>query len=236
MKNRVAVVVGVAAFAAAVALGAYFLLFSGSTQNVQPVAQNVLPPPPVAQPAAAVAEQPATTTKRAVAGVSFQYPYPVSWKEDGVEFLLTGVSLGTIKAPANPNVSPPTYPRLHNLESTSSGGYYEIGIDVYALTLKLKVTTDVSYGNQNCLELKLRRVVNEEGDLTPPNTQEFAFPNGCVAMPNSTYANQEVIFVVPETDKEFVITTGGNSNVFFSVKFTPDGKLDVENLSAETQG
>ncbi|GEM_PF-6553046 len=225
----------------ATGIGAYFLVArkpaTVNNENIAPAATPpvVEPKAPIAEPPAPTSESATSSTTKPAATVNFQSPYPVSWEDGGASFSLTGVALGYTPAQADPNLRPPTHSRLLNLQATSSGGYYQIGVNVYALTLKLKITTAVSYSNTNCLEPQLRRVINEEGDLALPNTKQFSFANGCVATPDTT-TNQEVSFVVPESETEFTVTTGGASNIFFSVKLTPDGKLNVENISAETRG
>jgi hypothetical protein len=148
----------------------------------------------------------------------FSYPYPVSWQEEGVTFNLTGISLGKISAPSN---------LLKN-----SGGYYEEGEEVYALTLVLEVKTPET--KVECMRLNLRRELNEKGDMVAPNTDQFHFPNspnsmGCVPAKNITYTDQKIIFVVPESENKISITTGGESNIYFTIwKFSTESNLQLE--------
>ncbi len=88
-----------------------------------------------------------------------------------------------------------------------------------------------------CLNMNLRRLVNEEGDLAEPITRQFVFRDtgGCLTRANATYY-QSVDFAVPAQEKSFTITTGGASNIFFSVSVTGDNKLQLENISGENQG
>ncbi len=154
---------------------------------------------------------------------SFSYPYPVSWEEKNVKFSLTKVSLGKISAPFN--------------LSKLSGGKYNTGEEVYALVLYLKINTSKMNSSQ-CIPLNIRRLINEEGDLLAPNTKQFYFPDsgGCIAMPNKTYFDQKIIFVVPEQEKEFHITTGGQLNMFFTITVLENNNLKVEKVYPEEIG
>lgn len=234
--NQKKKIIIVAAVVIAAVMFATILIVAKKSTIILPASPNqaVSPQPNLPQPT--TVEPPAPLAEPVPLKVNFQYPYPVSWEEGGAKFSLTGVSLGEIDAPSNPNVQPQTYSWLENFNATSGDKHYQIGEKIYALTLILKITTDASYSNHDCLSVDLRRVLNEEGDLAQANSPTFALPNGCIAAPNATYANQKLFFVVPDSEKEFTLTTGGNSNIFFSVKLTPEGKLNIENLSAETQG
>lgn len=172
---------------------------------------------------------------------AFDYPYPVSWAEEGargaawffpmipspekikIEFSLEEVSLGTISAPAG------------LMKFGGAGSDYDPGEDINALTLKLRISNKSDA--TTCPELTIRRIINEVGDAMRPNTRQFEFPGGggCQISPNSTYGGREVIFVVPEGEKQFMFTTGGTSNVFFSVT-EKDGALEVQNISAQKEG
>ncbi len=141
----------------------------------------------------------------------FDYPYPVSWEEQGARFSLTGVSLGQRSA--------------SGLFNTVTGDYYKSGETIYALTLYLKIKT-VREGD---ISLQVRRAINEEGDLVPPNNRQFFFPGsgGTMAIGNSTFLDQQVVFTVLESEKEFIINTGKYSNIFFTVTVLKDGSLSV---------
>jgi len=134
---------------------------------------------------------------------SFSYPYPISWQEEGINFSLTGISFGRIPAPDN--------------LLKSSGDHYNKGEEINALTLILKIKNPKD--NPQCVNLNIRRELNEEGDMTAPNTDQFRFPSsgGCILSGTISYAEQKVIFVVPESRKSFNITTGGKSNIFFTI-------------------
>jgi len=165
---------------------------------------------------------PVETPKTSLFQESFSYLYPLSWQENGINFDLTGVSLGQTPAPL----------RLKN----SSGGYYKEGEKVYALTLILKIKSPKT--SISCVSMNLRREINELGDMASPNNEQFYFPDtsGCMPKKDVTYFDQGVIFVVSETEKAFTLTTGGNSNIFFTVTLLENGHLKVEKIETGGQG
>lgn len=160
---------------------------------------------------------------------NFSSPYPLLWQEawsgkETIDYALTKVSLGKRTAPPG-------------LQKTS-GDYYKANEEIFALTLYFKVKTSNWNGpGALCIKPSLRRLINEEGDLLPPDNQDFYSANmkmGC-AGPNRTYSDQEVIFVVPENEKEFTFTTGGKSNIFFSVT-NLNNNLTVEKAPTSESG
>lgn len=150
---------------------------------------------------------------------SFSSPYPLSWtwKEDRrkADFSLTAVSLGERTIPSF------VYSPAH-----------EPGDEINALTLYFKINTH--WENVGvCVSTNLRMILNEEGDVLAPINNRFnaGCPSG-----DRTYFDQEVIFVVPETEKAFTLTTGRESNVFFTVTLLESGHLKVEKSYTEEQG
>lgn len=205
------------------------LLLLPSSQNITPEQQDVSSPAPVPNPVvtapAAPPAQPGQNT--GLLSANFQFPYPVSWVEGGIQFDLTGVSLGKRAYPAS---------NLLNMDSSASGqNFYPPGWVGNLLIFSVKVSNKTQAGN-SCAPLTMRRVVNEEGDMAPPNIAKFNFPSGgCGIDANTTYTGQEIPFVVPETENEFTLTTGGSSNIFFSVS-AASGTIRVENISEQKQG
>ena len=153
---------------------------------------------------------------------SFQYPYPLSWKETDIEewksadFSLIEVSLGKRTVPSF-------------IYSSS----YKPDEKIYALTLYFKIKTYGSGDVGVCYSPNFRLVLSEEGDLMSPINNRF---NAECLKRDRTYLDQEVIFVVPETEKEFYITTGGRSNIFFTVTVSENGDLEVEKVYNEEKG
>ena len=139
----------------------------------------------------------------------FLYPYPIEWtyqhtKTFSFKYSLTGVSLGRRKVPSFVGKN--------------------IGKEINALTLYLKIASIGKYGAQVCLDVDLRMIANEQGDFIAPINRMF---NAHCFGDNQTYYNQEVIFEVPSDKKEFIITTGGDSNIFFTVKVLDNGDIEV---------
>lgn len=156
----------------------------------------------------------------------FSYPYPLSWQENGVNFDLTGVEFGNMTAPQG------TLDRNLPYE-----GFYEKGEKIYALKLILKVKMPSNQNRNQCVGINFRLLLDEEGNKAPSNSKQFFFPaGGCIAEPDATYFNNPIVFVVPETQKDFTITTGGQSDVFFEVKVLDNGDIKVEKVPMQSQG
>jgi len=139
----------------------------------------------------------------------FSYPYPIEWvsyytKTRYFKYSLTGVSLGRREIPSFVGKN--------------------TGKEINALTLYFKIDNRGRYGAKICIDVPLRMVVNEQGDLAAPLNKRFN--EGCFG-DNQTYYNQEVIFEVPSDKKEFVITTGDDSNIFFTVKVLDNKDIEV---------
>jgi len=152
---------------------------------------------------------------------SFSYPYPVEYRYNHTathffDYSLTGLSLGKRTVPS--------------FVYTSN---YKPGNEIYALTLYLKIKNIGRYGAGVCLDNTFRLLTNEEGDLLAPVNARF---NADCLYDDQTYFNQEVIFVVPESQKIFNITTGGESNIFFTVTVSSEGHLKVEKAYTGGQG
>lgn len=100
-------------------------------------------------------------------------------------------------------------------------------LDASTLTLRLTVTTP-NYAI--CAPLRLRRLVNEAGDLMAPLTKGFSFPDtgSCTGSARTTYENQEVVFAVRRENAPFIFTTTGSANLFFIISLSENGTLSVE--------
>jgi len=146
---------------------------------------------------------------------SFSYPYPVTYRYNHTathffDFSLTGISLGERTVPS--------FVSRHSLD-------YKPGKEIYALTLYLKINNVGRYGAGVCLSNTFRLLLNEEGDLQAPINSGF---NADCLYDDQTYFDQEVIFIVPETQKAFTITTGGEAKIFFTVTVLDNNQLKVE--------
>lgn len=140
----------------------------------------------------------------------FSYPYPVSWIEDDISFSLKEIYLGKTFIPER--------------VSNNMGGFYEENEEVNALTLILEIT---NYNIESkCVDLNIGRIINEEGDIIVPNI--FSPSSDCV-LSGGASKMQKVIFVVPETDKIFNMTTVGlKKNIFFTIT-----RLDADGIVTE---
>lgn len=144
---------------------------------------------------------------------TFEYPYPLVWTEGGITYSLTGLAYGYVPAT-----------KFVRKDAASS---YKEGEIVHALVLYAKLRTGESGGYAN---LTMRRVLNEEGDMVPPNVDQFYLQGsgGIMARPNTSYTGQPIYFLVEPGAKEFIFTTGGASNKFFTVRVLPENVLDIE--------
>jgi len=159
-------------------------------------------------------EAAASTLKK----TTLPYPYPVSWTEKGADVDLIGVSFGDMVVT--------NYSALYNYSDPKTSAY-KVGEKIHTLILHLKINT---HNSVDCFPLNLRRLLNEEGDLLSPNTSQFRFKSGgCFMDANQVYPDNQVIFVVPETEREFYITTGGASNIYFTITILADGSVKVQN-------
>lgn len=62
-----------------------------------------------------------------------------------------------------------------------------------------------------------------------PNEQQYIFPdtNGNLAKANTTYRDQQLVFVAPVSLGKFTFTTVGNDGVFFTVEILPNNEIDA---------
>jgi hypothetical protein len=96
------------------------------------------------------------------------------------------------------------------------------------LTLGVQVTMD---SVAECVPLTLRMIADEQGDLSPPITSQFTFPDTgtCNGTPGETYSAQPIVFTLNDpTTFPIILTTGGTANVLFEVTQNPDGSLSVQ--------
>jgi hypothetical protein len=96
------------------------------------------------------------------------------------------------------------------------------------LTLGVQVTMD---SVSECVPLTLRLIADEQGDLSPPITSQFTFPDTgtCNGTPGETYSAQPIVFTLPNPGTfPIVLTTGGTANVLFEVVQNADGGLSVQ--------
>jgi hypothetical protein len=96
------------------------------------------------------------------------------------------------------------------------------------LTLNVQV---VMGSVAECVPLNLRLIADEQGDISPPITPQFTFPDtgSCNGTPGEIYSAQPVVFTL-STPGAFpiVLTTGGTANLLFEVDQNADGSLTAE--------
>ncbi|MGC9968545.1 MAG: hypothetical protein ABSC29_02325 [Minisyncoccia bacterium] len=83
-----------------------------------------------------------------------------------------------------------------------------------------------------CVPANLRLVTDESGTLEPPSSpagSTFTFPDtqNCGGTPGATYSQSVTFAVGPSVAVPFLFTTGGASNVFFTVATDTAGSVDV---------
>jgi hypothetical protein len=156
-----------------------------------------------------------TLNKEPLIKQEFSYPYPFSFEEKNeynpyyFKFDLTKVTFGE-----------KTIGNFHSYNQQ-----YQAGQKINALTLYFKIIQPFYYGVSICLRNNFRLELNEEGDMKEPVNDSF---NGDCFAVNQTYYDQEVIFSVPESQKVFSITTGGQSKIFFTVTILDDNTIKVD--------
>jgi hypothetical protein len=81
-----------------------------------------------------------------------------------------------------------------------------------------------------CVPLNIKIVTDENGDMAPPVSPQFNFPDSgtCTGTAGETYTDQQVVFSVDPTALPLILNTGGVSNILFEVDTTPEGGLTIE--------
>jgi len=77
----------------------------------------------------------------------------------------------------------------------------------------------------------MRLIADEQGDLSPPITSQFTFPDTgtCNGTSGETYSAQPIVFTLSDPSTfPVLLTTGGVANVLFEVVQNPDGSLTVQ--------
>jgi hypothetical protein len=96
------------------------------------------------------------------------------------------------------------------------------------LTLGVQVTMD---SVAECVPLTLRMIADEQGDLSPPITSQFTFPDTgtCTGTPGETYSAQPIVFTLNDPSTfPVLLTTGGTANTLFEIAQNSDGSLSVQ--------
>ena len=150
----------------------------------------------------------------------------------------TGSSTSTASSTLNGNASSTSSSTFQEYASSYSvppitwiEGNETLGITSATLSgSQLTLGISVAMGAvSECVPMNVRLVADENGDLTPPLTTQFSFPDSgtCVGTPGATYSDQEIVFTVDPTTLPLLLTTGGTSNSYFEVATDTTGGLDI---------
>jgi hypothetical protein len=77
----------------------------------------------------------------------------------------------------------------------------------------------------------MRLIADEQGDLSPPITSQFTFPDTgtCTGTPGEIYSAQPIVFTLNDpATLPIILTTGGTANTLFEVTQNSDGNLSVQ--------
>lgn len=151
---------------------------------------------------------------------NFSEPYPLSWEEQP-----TAVQSGTFKIFLT-NVHLGRYVADRPLPNSTNGQYtIKPGDEIFALQFRFKAVIDKKTCGQTST---IRRYLPEAGDLVSPTISGFSF-SGCPS--DTTLFNQEVLFAaVKESDREFIITNGGITPIFFKLTANADHTIRFEKI------
>lgn len=104
------------------------------------------------------------------------------------------------------------------------------GAQISGAQLTIDVQVQMGAASE-CVPLDMQMIADENGDLAPPITQQFTFPDTgtCTGTQGETYAAQPVVFTLPDPGTfPIILTTGGAANILFEVDQNPDGSLTVQ--------
>ncbi len=154
----------------------------------------------------------------------FNEPYPLVELQNQTTVSLTGIYLGSF-------IVGKEYLDITNtpiLLKSNSGSEerYDFGNEVYGLQLIFKISSGASYCDTRS---NFRRYIPESGDLIGSNNLGQQFYRGSCD-PNTSVFNKKLTFVVPEEDREFILTSGGESPTFFKITALPDKSLSFEKI------
>ncbi len=97
---------------------------------------------------------------------------------------------------------------------------------------ELALSLSIQMGNDSeCVPVNVRLVVDEAGTLRAPESPAgamFAFPDTqtCNGTPGALYS-ESLVWKIGSMPSPYLLTTGGTSNIFFSVATSSAGGVDV---------
>lgn len=159
----------------------------------------------------------------------------------GIFATSTSVASGTASSTASSTLVLPstsTSTEVSSASSTTPAISWTQGNEMLSIAnvsisgTQLTLGVQVAMGSAGeCVPLTLRMIADEQGDLSPPVTPQFTFPDTgtCNGTPGETYSAQPVVFTISDPPTfPIVFTTGGTANVLFEVAQNPDGSLSAQ--------
>lgn len=104
----------------------------------------------------------------------------------------------------------------------------QVGEEFFGLTLKFKAIVP---GTRCYINPLFRRFFSDTGDLKFPTIDQLSFQS-CVT---DATLDAEVMFAVSESDREFIITNGGLTPIFFKLTALPDHTIKFEKIETPEQ-
>ena len=170
--------------------------------TLEPILRSTIQPTSTPISMQTPAPSPSPDSNELAYNTEFTHPYLIMWHDSGVRFELTGVML-----------APPP------VKSQELQRY---------LTLKFKATNENVF-SMECVTIKVKRVLNEEGDMVQPNSTRG---QGCYFEPQTTHPDESLVFIVDPSEVEFLFTMGNITKPLFSVHLR-SGNLQLEKLNHE---
>jgi hypothetical protein len=140
----------------------------------------------------------------------------------------TSSTLALASSSASSTITSITAPAVTWTQEHETLSVINASISGLQLTLGVQVTMD---SVAECVPLTLRMIADEQGDLSPPITSQFTFPDTgtCNGTPGETYSAQPIVFTLNDPATfPIILTTGGTANVLFEVTQNSDGSLSVQ--------
>lgn len=203
-KFKITLVIIILIFAALVIVNSYLWFVYFNLKKEFEVKRN-----PEATPTLTPTETPSSSDLKVI--VAEKEPF-LSWQEGQNGFSLDKIVVGSMPAPKNLQKNP----------NSSPVEYYREGEKVNVLVLYLTIKA----GSKGaCLPAGLRQVIDEVG-----NTASFNNSFAPCASSNGVLTAQPAIFAIPNAIGTHLLTTGGDSNMFFTITLTEDGNLTFEKV------
>lgn len=151
--------------------------------------------------------------------------------------LPTSTASSTVNVSTTPTILPPgsfssEYPAPYPVAWTEGHENFSVtGATLQGNQLTFSLAIKMSNVSE-CVPVNLRLVADESGTLMPPSSPTggtFTFPDtqNCGGTPGATYSQSVTFTVAPSVVAPFLFTSGGASNVFFTVATNTANRLDI---------